>query len=295
MNRRLTRCALALAALHLVVGHAAARPTPRSAPRTQRTVAPPIAERADTFRAKFGLPKPNAQLRRRLNEKPVLEVPLKECALGTYEQLIAKDTIEVLYSPETSPYGHMLLRVGTGPDSVFELGFVGSATIANFHDRQLATPRVTYGCVMRLSPRKLATLKAEMKTRVARARWDLLRYELDGNSASEQNCVSFVTQALGDVAPELNVPLDNRPPQLMSHLLEQSQNVELVTVYTAGKFGGSDRVDADGCTATDTFSFHGIDYAERQPVTVPFDPGLIMQGQRQRARLRALRQQHGVY
>jgi hypothetical protein len=106
-------------------------------------------------------------------------------------------TIEVLFQPEASSYGHLLVRVG---DRMFDYGNPMSLRDQDFASAMRFVRSPMYGFVLESTAERVDEVQAAFRELIA----SRPAFSSSGGGDS-YSCASFVTSILKDFAPELRI------------------------------------------------------------------------------------------
>jgi hypothetical protein len=145
-----------------------------------------------------------------------------------------KHSVEVLFMPNASSYGHILVRVGT---RMYDMPGPGGARKQNFTDAMRWVNSHAYGFVYARTEAQIASLQTEFEA-FANAGHG---FSMAGAGPTKFSCAGFVTAALKKHAPELGIGLNVGAISAANRIL-RSGNHDAVTLYgsAAGEAGKAD-------------------------------------------------------
>ncbi len=145
-----------------------------------------------------------------------------------------KNSVEVLFQPNASSYGHLLVRVGT---RMYDMPGPGGARKQNFSDAMRWVNSHTYGFVYARTETQITNLQREFEA-FANAGHG---FSMAGGGPTKFSCAGFITAALKKHAPELGIGLSVGAIGAASRLLRSGQH-DAVTLYgsAAGEAGKAD-------------------------------------------------------
>jgi hypothetical protein len=135
-----------------------------------------------------------------------------------------KDTVELIFSPHASSYGHMYVRVG---DRLLDLHGPWGARNDSFKQQIGYGSSAMYGFTFKVGKKRVASLLTEYKKLISsNPKFD------EYGSGKCFSCASFVTSILQSHAPELMVRNSVSAIGVGASLLRSSK-VDGVTLYRA--------------------------------------------------------------
>jgi hypothetical protein len=168
----------------------------------------------NAFKAK----NPGASILGKIGKKQLLTVPTAKSAEYTAK---AKNSVEVIFTPHSSQYGHIWVRVG---NRIFDL----PGPHSHGRNKEFRTPYETgYGFVHHTTPKQIEKLQRGFDALIAgRPKFS----EVGGGQNNTFSCASFVTSVLQRHAPELNVNLSMSAVSVAKRLLTNGSH-DAVTLY----------------------------------------------------------------
>lgn len=189
----------------------------RVRPARTATAKPAAVKKAAVLKA-FKAKNPGSSVLGKIGNKQLLAVTSAKSAEYTAK---AKNSVEVIFTPHSSQYGHIWVRVGT---RIFDLPGPHS------HGRNNAfrTPyEAGYGFVHHTTPQQIEKLQRGFDALIAgRPKFS----EYGGGQNNTFSCASFVTSVLKRHAPELNVNLSMSAVSVAKRLLTSGSH-DAVTLY----------------------------------------------------------------
>lgn len=223
---RATLASLALFGTLTIAGTAQAAPTPRRA-----TAAKPVKKATLKNVQQFKPAQVSTALKSRLRGKPLMVTPREKA--GEYAQAM-KHSVEVMFMPNASSYGHLLIRVGT---RIYDMPGFGGVRKQDFDSalRWITSP--AYGFVYARSPKQIQTLQREFEA-FANSN---PKFSIAGTGPTSFSCAGFVTANLQRHAPELEVGLSAGAIGAAARLLRSGSH-DAVTLYghAASQAGSED-------------------------------------------------------
>jgi hypothetical protein len=200
----------------------------------RRAVAKPaaVATKAKlTGTAAFKPATVGASLQASLRGKTLMVAPKSKTA--EYAKAM-KHSVEVLFMPNASSYGHLLVRVG---NRMYDMPGPGGARKQNFNDAMRWVNSHAYGFVFARTESQITSLQHEFEA-FANAGHG---FSMAGGGPTKFSCAGFVTAALKQHAPELGVGL-NVGAISAAHRILSSGSHDAVTLYgsAAGEAGKAD-------------------------------------------------------
>lgn len=162
-----------------------------------------LQERATALAQRNPDSAPSAALQHRVRQRPIIRIQ-DEFDVDPYVNKLA-DTIEIIFRPDASEWGHAHIRAG---DHVYDLGGSYFARALRLDDGVDLLMRESYGFVFASTPQTVAALKQTYGDKVARLNAGTLQYQLrpwETPRPEGENCETFVTNTLRELVPELNV------------------------------------------------------------------------------------------
>jgi hypothetical protein len=159
-----------------------------------------------------------------------------------------KDTVEVIFAPGASRYGHLYIRVG---ERLYDVpggrGPGGLKGPAIFNNRAFKDKRfwgATYGFVFKSNPGEVAKLQKEYEA-VAKSG---AQFSIAGTGCGSYSCAGFVTSVLNSKAPQLQIGKSGGAISASRSLLRSGKH-DAITLYSSA-------VDA---AKGESFSFEKIE------------------------------------
>ncbi|MCP4448636.1 MAG: hypothetical protein GY811_25360 [Myxococcales bacterium] len=173
----------------------------------------------------------SAGLKASLRGKPLMVAP--KAKTGEYARAM-KNSVEIMFMPHASSYGHLLVRVG---DRMYDMPGPSGARNQNFSDAMRWVNSAGYGFVYARTSQQIAKLKQKFET-FANAGHG---FSMAGSGPTNFSCAGFVTAALKEHAPELKVGLSVGAIGAARRLLNSGSH-DAVTLYgnAAGEAGNAD-------------------------------------------------------
>ncbi len=187
--------------------------------RTTRTTttAKPAAKKAAVLKS-FAAKNPGASILRKIGNKQLLTVPSAKSADYTVK---AKNSVEVIFTPHSSQYGHIWVRVG---NRIYDL----PGPHSHGRNKEFRTPFETgYGFVHHTTPQQIEKLQRGFDALIA-GRPKFSEYGSGQNNTF--SCASFVSSVLARHAPELKVNLSMSAVSVAKRLLTSGTH-DAVTIY----------------------------------------------------------------
>ncbi len=181
-------------------------------------VAKPAAVKKAAVLKAFTAKNPGASILRKIGNKQLLTVKSDKSAAYTAK---AKNSVEVIFTPHSSQYGHIWVRVG---NRIFDL----PGPHSHGRNREFRTPYETgYGFVHHTTPKQIEKLQRGFDALIAgQPRFS----EYGGGQNNTFSCASFVTSVLQRHAPELKVNLSMSAVSVAKRLLTSGRH-DAVTLY----------------------------------------------------------------
>ena len=210
-----------------VSGQAEAQRAPRRAVKPARVVTKPKLQNTAAFKPKTV----SASLQASLRGKTRMVAPKSKT--GDYAKAM-KNSVEILFEPHASNYGHLLVRVGT---RMYDMPGPGGARKQNFSDAMRWVNSHAYGFVYARSSKQIESLQREFEA-FANAGHG---FSIAGSGPTKFSCAGFVTSALQKHAPELKIGLSVGAIGAARRLLNSGSH-DAVTLYgsAAGEAGKAD-------------------------------------------------------
>lgn len=194
-----------------------------------------LAERLAQFRLAEHNGAPLVRVRRHVRGRPVLEMKSSsQPTLNTYAQSFLSDTVEVMFKPDASQYGHILVRAG---DYIYDLGNVRFARARPFMQTMSSEWGEVYGFLFKSNPQDIATVKQILADKVAQVQRGEIQFTVSGTGATE-NCAEFVSSVLETEMPYLGIPRSYGAIGMCRTLLTRNENIEAVNVYSRSDWSG---------------------------------------------------------
>lgn len=199
----------------------------RIRPAKAAKVVAPKAKLAGT--AAFRPAKVSAALQSKLRGKLLMVAPRSKTA--AYATAM-KNSVEVLFMPNASSYGHLLVRVG---DRMYDMPGPGGARKQRFTDAMSWVHSPAYGFVYARSAEQIDVLKREFEAFASAGHG----FSMAGSGPTTFSCAGFVTSALRKHAPELEVGLSAGAISAAANILRAGKH-DAVTLYgTAAEQAGN--------------------------------------------------------
>lgn len=144
-----------------------------------------------------------------------------------------RDTVEVLFQPRASDYGHVLVRIG---EQVYDMPNSFGARAQPFHQALRWVHSPMYGFVFDSTPQRVAELDKAFRALIA----SRPRFSPSGSGPDTFSCAAFVSHILESRAPELRVGLSIAASGLASDLLRGGAHQALTLYGSAASEAGSD-------------------------------------------------------
>lgn len=194
----------------------------------------PAAKRALSFKARtdaFATGRVSPRIQRHSRTRPVLAVPPSK--VGAYTTAMQADTIEVVFSPDASQYGHLEVRIG---DRMFDMpGWSGAQE--NDFASSMRWGSNAYGFVFKVGkPRVRALLQAYRDLMATNPEFSIM----GTGHLNCYSCAGFVTSVLADAAPNLGVRATPGAVSAASSLLSAGAYDALALYGSAADQIGSD-------------------------------------------------------
>ena len=181
-----------------------------------------------TGAARFKPTNISAPLKSALRGKTLMVTPKSKA--GAYAREM-KNSVEVMFQPNASSYGHILVRVG---ERIYDMPGPGGARNQHFVDAMQRVHSPAYGFVYARSSQQIATLQRGFEE-FANAGHG---FSVAGVGPTKFSCAGFVTAALRQHAPDLEVGLSAGAISAASHLLRNGK-YDAITLYgTAAEQAG---------------------------------------------------------
>lgn len=161
-----------------------------------------------------------AGLKAALRGKPVMVAPKNKTK--DYQKAM-KNSVEIMFMPHASSYGHLLVRVG---DRLYDMPGPSGARNQNFSDAMRWVNSAGYGFVYARTSKQIESLQKEFEA-FANAGHG---FSIAGSGPTEFSCAGFVTSALQRHAPELKVGLSVGAIGAARRLLSSGSH-DAVTLY----------------------------------------------------------------
>ncbi len=195
----------------------------RPAPRGPGTVA------AGGLRHRAG--KVSRALARKARGRTILAVARDRQAQSYARDL--RDTVEILFQPRASSYGHMLVRIG---ERIYDMPDSFGPRAQSFEDAVRWVHSPMYGFVFDSTPQRVAELDRAFRDLVA----SRPAFSPMGSGPDGYSCAAFVTSVLASRAPELNIGMTVGAIGLASHLLSGGGHQALTLYGDAARDAGSE-------------------------------------------------------
>jgi len=172
-----------------------------------------------------------AGLKASLRGKPLMVAP--KAKTGEYAKAM-KNSVEIMFMPHASSYGHLLVRVG---ERIYDMPGPSGARNQKFSDAMRWVNSAGYGFVYARTTDQINKLQEKFEA-FANAGHG---FSISGSGPTSFSCAGFVTAVLKDHAPELKVGLSVGAIGAARRLL-QSGSHDAVTLYgqAAGEAGKAD-------------------------------------------------------
>jgi len=170
-------------------------------------------------------------LKTSLRGKQVMVAP--KAKVGEYAKAM-QNSVEIMFQPNASSYGHILVRVG---GRMYDMPGPSGARRQNFTDAMRWVNSHAYGFVYARTPAQIETLQREFEA-MANAGHG---FSIAGTGPTKFSCAGFITAALRDHAPDLKVGLSAGAISAARQLLRSGSH-DAVTLYgsAAGEAGKAD-------------------------------------------------------
>jgi hypothetical protein len=238
MSRRplhsLAPLAIAVAVAVALPGAAEAQRRPAAADQARARPAASVAAAAARHRPAQVSP----TLQRKVGGRPIL-MATRDSAAAYARDL--RDTIEVLFAPRASEYGHLYVRVG---ERLYDLPGPWGARAQAFGDAMRWVNSPMYGFVFDSTPEEVAAVDGAFRALIA----SRPRFSVYGTGPGEFSCAGFCTAVLQDRVPALRIGLSAGAIDTAARLFRSGLH-QGVTIY------GS----ATARTGDDGFSFERLE------------------------------------
>jgi len=232
MGRAVRLAALLLAALVLAQAAGTAEAGRwRFLPRLSRPAAPRGPGTVTANGARYRPGKVSGTLARKAGGKTIMAVARGRDG-GAYARDL-RDTVEVLFQPRASGYGHILVRIG---EQVYDMPNASGARSQSFKSALRYVNSPMYGFVFDSTPQRVAELDKAFRTLVA----SRPRFSSFGSGPDGFSCAAFVTHILSSQAPELQIDLGIGAVGLASGLLRGGAHQALTLYGSAASEAGSE-------------------------------------------------------
>jgi hypothetical protein len=161
-----------------------------------------------------------ASLQNSLRGKTLMVAPKNKT--GDYAKAM-KHSVEVLFMPNASSYGHILVRVG---NRMYDMPGPGGARKQNFTDGMRWVNSHAYGFVYARTESQITSLQQEFEA-FANAGHG---FSMAGGGPTKFSCAGFVTAALKKHAPELGIGLSVGAISAANRILRSGKH-DAVTLY----------------------------------------------------------------
>ena len=159
-------------------------------------------------------------------------------AARNYCNAFKNDSIEIIFRPGASEWGHIHLRAG---DKVFDLGGARFARADKLHTASAVLRGDSYGFVFGMSPTTVNQLKSNLETKVARAKTGQLRFSFKPWQERGDSCETFIARTLREIAPELGVYQSGfRGATGLGKWGLKSDKLEALTIYSPRDIAASE-------------------------------------------------------
>lgn len=189
--------------------------------------------------ARYRAVKVSRALARKARGRPVMTVARERDARSYARDL--RDTVEILFQPRASDYGHVLVRIG---EAVYDMPNAFGARAQKFHEVLRYVHSPMYGFVFDSTPQRIAELDLAFRRLIA----SRPAFSPSGSGPDGFSCASFVTSILSSRAPELRVGLGIAATGVASDLLGDGAHQAMTLYGTAAAEAGSE-----------TFSFERLE------------------------------------
>ncbi len=135
-------------------------------------------------------------LSRKAGGRPVMAVAGERAARAYARDL--RDTVEILFQPRASDYGHMLVRIG---EQVYDMPSSFGPRAQRFHEALRYVHSPMYGFVFDSTPQRIAQLDRAFRALIA----SRPAFSSFGSGPDGYSCAAFVTSILSSRAPELQI------------------------------------------------------------------------------------------
>lgn len=210
-----------LAAALLFSFAAADLPTADAAPRARRAAKPAAATAAKLRGTTAYKPKTvGAALKATVGKRKLMAVPKSKTA--AYAKSM-KNSVEVIFEPNASSYGHVLVRVGK---RLYDMPGPWGARNQNFSTAMQYVNSHAYGFVYARTAKQITRLQKGFDALVKANH----EFDMVGTGPSAFSCAGFVTAGLKAHAPELKISLTAGAIHA-ADLLLRSSKPDAVTLY----------------------------------------------------------------
>ncbi len=175
--------------------------------------------------------KVSAGLKAALRGKKIMVAP--KLRTGKYAKAM-KNSVEVIFMPHASSYGHILVRVG---DRLYDMPGPGGARNQKFESAMRWVNSAGYGFVYARTSSQITKLQREFES-FANAGHG---FSISGAGPTTFSCAGFVTAALKEHAPELKIGLSVGAIGAARRILQAGTH-DAITLYgqAAGQAGSAD-------------------------------------------------------
>jgi len=144
-----------------------------------------------------------------------------------------RDTVEILFQPRASSYGHMLVRIG---EQIYDMPDSFGPRAQSFQDAVRWVHSPMYGFVFDSTPERVAELDRAYRDLIA----SRPPFSSFGSGPDGYSCAAFVTSVLASKAPELNIGRSVGAIGLASDLLQGGGHQALTLYGDAVRQSGSE-------------------------------------------------------
>ncbi|MCA9668069.1 MAG: hypothetical protein KC503_20865, partial [Myxococcales bacterium] len=162
---------------------------------------PSVRQRAETYAQQHNRAAISQALSRRARGRPVITLPGKQ-QVRSYCEAFKHDTIEIIFRPHASEWGHIHLRAG---DTVYDLGGSRFARADKLPDASSVVRGAAYGFVFGMSRETISQLKRQLDDKVRKAKSGELRFSYKPWQEQGHSCETFITSTLRELTPALGV------------------------------------------------------------------------------------------
>lgn len=172
--------------------------------------------------ARYRPSKVSGALARRLGGRSVMAVGRGGRQGKAYARDLG-DTVEILFQPHASSFGHVLVRIG---QQVYDMPNAMGARSQSFDSMLRWIHSPMYGFVFDSTPERVAELDRAFKSFIA----SRPAFSTMGSGPDGYSCAAFVTSVLASKAPELQIGLEVGATTFASGLFRAGSH-QAVTLY----------------------------------------------------------------